>query len=467
MTMAHILDSSWEVSLRSLLRGIYYAASIDKGLQYAHAGRVRGATQVSPSRENTLYLDGLVQGTHWEPYRVQVHVRRHKERRTTISNQCSCPVSHNCKHGVALLAQAVLEHPDVAAFLLGIGGRAATTLSGVSSPNHVHEPDSPAGRAQTNHLPLLPRAVSLWLGGVGGAVRQEVAPEAAGAGEYRPPVTRAPNDKELLYLLRVEKTVQRVVLALELRRGLRRADGTWSKTSSFTPQIRGLSLGTMAWGRPEDQEIVRLLLGEFGQFYAHIARLSGSFGARILDLVLATGRCYWDLPTGSVLQAGPPRTGELTWLDAGRGRQDAGVAVVPPATAVLPLTPLYYVDAPAGLIGQLQTPHAPELVRAWMTSPIVEPEQVEQVNAAVAVMGAGGVGLPRLHEVTVEVREGLEPRGVLRLVAHKVTPPTYLKRWGAPAPAVALATAQASFIYDQQRIAAACTDAYLEEFREG
>jgi superfamily II DNA or RNA helicase len=272
-------------------------------------------------------------------------------------------------------------------------------------------------------------------------------------------------------VLRVEHSGQRLVLALELRRGLHKPDGTWTKLSSFTPQLRGVNLGAMAWGRPEDQEIVRLLLGEFGHFYSHVARLTGAFGTRLLHLVLATGRCYWQQPGALPLQLGPQRSGKLAWRDAGRGRQEATVEVEPAAAAVLPLDPPYYVAPEEGVLtsgewvtGPLETSCAPEVVRAWLGSPVVAPEQVPHINAAVATMG---LDLPRLKEIPVVVREDVQPLGVLRLRGRAVEAPTYARRWGEEPPPETLCVAEVFYQYDHLRALGNDPELIIEAFEDG
>ena len=79
------------------LQASFGAETVKSGRRYHLEGRVVQVVAVSDER-----ITGLVQGTDPEPYEVEISL--HRERfGVEIKARCSCQVSFNCKHAVAVL----------------------------------------------------------------------------------------------------------------------------------------------------------------------------------------------------------------------------------------------------------------------------------------------------------------------------------------------------------------------------
>ncbi len=93
---ARVLTGADEVALRRLID----SGTFSRGVSYAEHGAVLWA-RWEPSR---LEVHGAVQGSDPEPYAVSVRLGRALSGELTrFRSSCTCPISTDCKHGVALL----------------------------------------------------------------------------------------------------------------------------------------------------------------------------------------------------------------------------------------------------------------------------------------------------------------------------------------------------------------------------
>ncbi len=97
----------------------------------------------------------------------------------------------------------------------------------------------------------------------------------------------------------------------------------------------------------------------------------------LLERLLTTERCYWENPQQKVLlQKGTVRTGTPTWVVQDDGSQRAIFNTNPSSHAVLPLTPLWYVDTQRGELGQLKTELEPKAAKHFASHSSVQPEML-------------------------------------------------------------------------------------------
>lgn len=83
------------------------SATYGRGVAYANAHRVRDVLWRGDDE-----IVGVVQGTAAQPYEVRVRVDSAMGASVFIRGTCSCPVSFNCKHVVALVLTALKELRD-------------------------------------------------------------------------------------------------------------------------------------------------------------------------------------------------------------------------------------------------------------------------------------------------------------------------------------------------------------------
>ena len=141
-----------EGDIRRCLHG-----EIDKGRPYQRRGAVRDLRADKGGQR----LIALVQGTRLRPYRVFIDIG--KGNPVSLSARCSCPVAWNCKHGAAVLLEALANPPTVEGAepdaLPGLVGGWLQQLHQVARP--TASPDEIAYRLDYPARPGLPFVLDL------------------------------------------------------------------------------------------------------------------------------------------------------------------------------------------------------------------------------------------------------------------------------------------------------------------
>lgn len=326
------------VTLRDLELA-FGAATLERGRRYQLEGRV-----VTLNVEDDETLHGQVQGTAEAPYRVSVRVQRERYG-FEMQGQCECSVASNCKHAVALLCQA-MELRD-------------------ATPSRA----------------VMDASVNDWL-----EEFETLARETA-------PASGATARGTILYLLLDgdEQTSQ----PPHAKTCVVRPDGA---VSPYDPAdvLSGDSHGVLA---PADRDLL-YEMADLGYRPQQGLALDGILGAALLARMVNSGRCRHGGSDGPLLRRGSPRAPTLRWrLHADSGQFGLRLDTEPPATAVMPFTPPWYVDAARGEVG----PVATALPRALSEELLVAPE-LDAATAAAAV--------ERLRELLApfEVRVARPPR---------------------------------------------------------
>ena len=351
----------------------------ERGFAYARDKRV---IEWAAAEDGTR-VTGSVQGQAAAPYVQTIALEWGGGGRIVlIDGDCSCPMEGNCKHVAAVLqaARAVLE------------SRAAGTPRASAST-----------RAATLAREWLPGNLALWLD----SMPQEAEPEERSADAYGPRVR-----DRILHVLSIEwgqlcVTPWKVSLL---------KDGTLGRQRRVY-DFRNVQPDR----RPKfvleaDLQIWRLLrLSDDVYFYSSGKPLPrGEEGARVLSLIVATGRGRWADLDGPPLSDGPEREGRFVWREHSDGTQQL---VVESADAQpiqpLPLRPMWYVDPGTGRCGRLVTDQ-PAARAAWLaTAPPVPAREAEALDRAL-----GGLGnIPRPRRIRREVITGRAPVPILRMSA--------------------------------------------------
>jgi superfamily II DNA or RNA helicase len=278
-----------------------------------------------------------VRGSEPRPYELMITLRP-SNNGVIIHGTCSCPVRSNCKHVAAVLIEAELRSPPPSV---------ATALPAWPTPS-----PSPGGPGRS----LSPQ-LQLWLGEL-----DEVCAASSAANDYPSEIRQ-----RLLYVLNLEpgrngfpsRASLTPMVANLLQSGKFGSSRIYSASNIYNYQpAKHL--------RPIDHEI----LGELdwlmrrtpGTGMGSLPLTANPMVARVLSIVLSTGRCRWREVNGPALSAGPARRALPRWqLDTG-ARQRLVIELepetvggpAPPLDAILGLVPPYYVDVAAGLTGPLE-----------------------------------------------------------------------------------------------------------------
>ena len=302
------------------------------GIGKARPYQRRGAVRDLRADKGGQRLIASVQGTRPRPYHVFVEIGSSDPVR--LSAQCSCPVGRSCKHGVAVLLEA-LKHPP----------------------------------------PLQPIAKDPLEGPVGDWLQQLA--RAAGA---------APAPEELAY--RLDSPPQpgsSFVLDLRVVRLLK--SGGWGADRPCP--VQQLQNATAKYVQPDDRAILRLLSGGLWHSPPPLPQ-DPDLVDLLLRRVLVTGRCRWRKLDAPPLALGPPLPGRLAWHLAGDGTQSVAVELDQQGAVVLPAASPWYVDPHRHLAGPVAFDIARPLVKIALAAPPVTIEQ------AAAVAGRFARELPGL-----------------------------------------------------------------------
>src|SRR5262249_9653404 len=128
--------------------------------------------------------------------------------------------------------------------------------------------------------------------------------------------------------------------------------------------------------RPLDLILLRNLHKAGSVSYSEIS-LDGKEAAQLMPTILSTGYCHFSGPGKKhpALRLGPPRPATPAWEIRTDGRQAPALRVDPPATAVLPVTPPWYVDEADGTCGPLATGLRDEVAATWIQAPALSPQE--------------------------------------------------------------------------------------------
>ena len=338
-----------------MLGELFSEETIARGRQYvSHVGDidVSGAT-----------LRAHVRGSRPQPYQVSVRLERREyfgERTLEIASRCSCPVGNRCKHAVGLLLAA----------------------------------------KQQGELIEKPRAEVLrWAKTLGA----RLARQPDDAPKKRP----APRDS-IIYVvtLRGAQTPEFKLLKAKPNR-----DGTFTGAGQPWFNFEQALLKPPTFVEEGDLSVFRLLRDAIRKRHSSTFvpfELRGADGLQVLRSALATGRTFvaeggTDHAAG-MLSAGEPRVGQLEWQTEKMGVR-ALLACDPPADSVLPTEPPWYIDAQAGLAGEITHPDRAAL-QALLELPLLSPVELALVAEALAEvapalpspLGRDAANLPLLDE---------------------------------------------------------------------
>ena len=323
------------------------AGTLQRGEDVARKGKVRTA------RRDGDKLIGEVGGSSGELYRQTI---RFKSGRGGIDFQgsCSCPMSYNCKHVVALLLTELERYRHEMA----------------------QSPAASAARAEAwlQQLALLSRSAPVKAAALDAAsfkLAWVLAPDPAGG---------APR--------------------LHLRRARLRKNGDISGTTPIH-DVHALLRALPAARDPGDEELLRQFAAlQAGSLVASDAQASGAIGARLMVRLCAEERLLlaWsddDLRRNklSYLRPGPHREARLDWrssIDDDAIRLDWFFSDGCPA-GVLPTDPPLYLDdymlGELVLTGPLAALPPAMLVNLVAQAPLLQPEQRAGMAARLAGLG--------------------------------------------------------------------------------
>lgn len=357
-------------------------------------------------------ITGQVQGTARKPYEVRVKISPGRGEHVAIFGQCSCPMSYNCKHVVALLLEALASEDTQPA----IEPLPFKPVAAQASPS---------------------AAVQNWLEGVKRAASNAI------------PADLPATPERLLYLLKLARLGYATRAAVEtiLVRPLRQAgygkaerwNAGWASHARFDTD-RDL----LRWLEALRAEQPSAMFGAYS--------LRGSAGAHVLARMIATGRCHWQNKDNPALTPGPVRESTPAWIANEEGNQHLACNTTPPVQAVLPMSPPWYVDTEHHRCGPLKTGLSDALAEQLFSAPVLIPEEARQVHTALRRhFDKDSPALPAVFESAGLTRPAPVPG--LRLF-HESLPIDYGHQWQMRSTRADMPLAVLTFDYAGTRIEA-------------
>ncbi len=345
----------------------------DRGRAYARQGRV---TKASVTEARRLVF-ARVRGSGRSSYSQSISLDWSKNRRLVgIEGECSCPIGFNCKHVAAVLF-------DMATFLAG-----DTAAKG---------PDrAPAAPALSG--PLL-----AWFD------TQPQTEARQGATGYAADV-----QNRIYYVLKRERDR----LAVTPYKVRLKKDGTPGKGAQRYDLGNVNTSTPPKFVLPVDLRVHRYL--RLADWYSGLGSESplpdGEEGQETLELLLSTGRLFWQDMGSPPLAEGPARTGRFTWQQDATGSQSVRVETTTGAFVVpLPVNPPFYLDPDSATCGPLETDLPPTRAKWLAAAPSVAAREAGKVITSLGALDDASLPLPRPIE-TITLADTL-PAPVLRLHA--------------------------------------------------
>ena len=385
-------------------------AALARAQRYFHQGRVR---DVGPGEEVGT-LVGHVQGTERKPYEQRIQIVGDGQHRRIIGS-CSCPVGANCKHVAAVLL-AALDQPDT----------------------------RPSGHGSDPFAAAMEPELVRWLDDLEAAS----APEPTN--DYPPEIRQ-----RLIYVLdTVAQWQTHPPASLQLYSVRLLKDGSYGGRPNHYTASNAFNHPPAKFLRPDDLMILQDLCRHRSVSH-HIGdghRLEGEVGTRLLEQILATGRCRWRTLEGPILKHGEARSATARWQTLVDGRQRPIFEIDGTPATVLPLTPPHYVDRDKGEVGIIETSLPARMATAFSRAPMVTPADVPKLVGALE-KALPEQPMPMPVPLRKTRRKDIEPKPHLRLMTacldYRQT-----SYWASPESDMA-AIARLCFDYDGTRVGAA------------
>ena len=292
-------------------------ATYERGLNlYLTQKVLQCDVRYSSSRE--WEIEGLVQGTEREPYQVIVGVEIEPNGQLTYFNgACSCPVTVNCKHAVALTLKAAYASARAAQPAWpSVVPRGGATI-GEPEPDRLYSSNSPEARqkaAAEREFRLAEQKVGQWLDLFEGPKSPSGGSDGAGTRLYSPRAAPA-NADQVVYTLSAGKSGDHAVLQLGFGLSRLLRNGSWAK-------LKPVRYIDVVRTPPADLEIMRLIqtlaaqTSSYSYTSADKGQLNGETGRLALQLAINTGRLFTVTDERSLCQPvrlGPPRSLRWRW----------------------------------------------------------------------------------------------------------------------------------------------------------
>ncbi|MEA3543620.1 MAG: DEAD/DEAH box helicase [Thermodesulfobacteriota bacterium] len=323
-----------------------------RGLRYQREGRVL----IAECDEANPSIYGEVRGSGRNIYTQEIYFSPTQHHR--IRGFCTCPVTQNCKHVVAVL------------------------LEWIEMNLSIFEQRS---EQQVSNLQSWKQETTMRL-------QQTTMVESPKRG-----------DACLLYLLKPAQEGSIEVIEIETVKSRRLKRGGWGKPSYFDRDelSRYSYYGTPAVAQPLDTKIAQLLFDK-KSYSSNLPRLEGDIGLLVLRRLLQSGRCFLQTPGNPPLSSGPKCKATFNWQTGDTTTKLViGLENVSDDWLLLPTVPPWYLDIAHHRCGPIEQPLSPQLLASLITLPPVTADQLTDLsNFLLQKLPANSINLPVDLDIT-------------------------------------------------------------------
>ena len=337
----------------------YTAADIERWLGKKEIGKGEGCLDdVSDLDVRPDAISANVQGAARLPYKVSIYFTENHGN-WQIDSNCTCPVAARCKHIAATLLAALAQR---------------------ESGDQVNP------------------AVVTWI--------EDMLRTLGGTSKVKTKAPKSPT--QLFYVL--ESSSTRFDYRISFLKARAEPDGRPVASAEGWNSVERALLKPPSFVTDEDLAILRLLWDQRPRdLHLWTLPLLGRNGHEILTRMVESGRFLADKHSLRPIAAGAPRPGQLEWQIDPHGKLRAHLGAEPKASLILPVEPLWYVDADSGQAGTLLFDVPQTLIRYLLTMPPLSERDVPLVAATLAEVApqlprpseAAGAGLRVLDEPLV------------------------------------------------------------------
>ena len=367
-------------------------SSFTRGKSYYRSRKVLEIREQFNDAQN-IKLFSKVLGNYRASYQQRIQIYLLDNQGVDIKGDCSCPVAYNCKH-VAAVALSYFEK-------VGFNNE-----------------------SKSDNLNQLPKTIQLWLKEIERAtnLNDTVSHQYSFNNNLIELLQSISQKHILIYLLGYHRLYEKS-LSVECRASrLSKRGNTFIKGTLVDPNYVSTKHHDY-YADSIDLEIAELCKRHsyrWGQ-----AKIMGKSGSILLELLLQSGRCFWDTPGAFPLKKGSTQTYSLEWVkiehDISRrvplGSQNSYQlkAILEEGELLENIKPPMYIDVTSNTIGLAENEFcSPMLLNQLLRTPPVSKQIIPTISTELIDILPPGI-ISTADTLTIEEAEQLSPIPVLRL----------------------------------------------------
>ncbi|PHS16858.1 MAG: helicase SNF2 [Kangiella sp.] len=373
------------------LKNEFDAGAYSRGNSYFNQGRV-GKVKCNVESKNSMTLSGEVAGSY--KYNQNILVER-ESWGIDIEGDCSCPVSYNCKHVVAVLLEYLDNLPKE-----NFNRQASTQFKANDVAKRV---------AKTYDSEI---RIDDWFSQVSAENQKEVGHALVNQRKW------------IAYVLLPTSTQGEIEVELQMSGFKVKGGYLKPKLLSLNGQMQDIRYGYQSDTRnPIDNDIIRLLdssqtsNNRFGyQYHSYNPTLQGELGWQALVKMLNTRRCFWRSMDNGYLSLSSKVPIDLHWMQSSSKDGKIHQLKIPSNddTSLIFTQPVCQIDRSKNEIHPIQSRLTANQLKQVFDAPIVADKDLEDFNFNLVKSGLDNrIPLPLKTEIKNIESTDIIPKAII------------------------------------------------------